>query len=118
MAKSLLFLIYYIDACPAPTAIGPPASGKSTTIEFLVKLMGCRCESQATGEVIQSLLSQTTVPLCWDDPTYASSIKPVLAGSFDSKGKRTKGKGKEVPQTNVILAVNFELDDDIRYTCH
>jgi hypothetical protein len=38
----------------------------------------------------------------------------VLSGSFYSKGKRTKGKGKEVPKTNVVLAVNFELDDDLR----
>lgn len=95
-------------------AIGPPGSGKSTTIEIISKMLGSKVESQATAEVIQSLLWKTTIPLCWDDPTYLSTVKSVLAGSFDSKGKRTKGRGKEVPVTNVVLAVNFELDDDLR----
>lgn len=95
-------------------AIGPPGSGKSTTIEIISKMLGSKVESQATAEVIQSLLWKTTIPLCWDDPTYPSTVKSVLAGSFDSKGKRTKGRGKEVPVTNVVLAVNFELDDDLR----
>ncbi|CAB4011555.1 Hypothetical predicted protein [Paramuricea clavata] len=71
-------------------------------------------ESLATGEVIQSLLKKTTIPLCWDDPKYASTVTSVLSGSFDSKGKKTKGRGKEVPLTNVILAANFEMDDDLR----
>lgn len=95
-------------------AIGAPGSGKSTTIDLIAKLLGCKVESQATGEVIQSLLWRSTIPLCWDDPTYPSNVKSVLAGTFDSKGKRTKGHGKEVPLTNVILAVNFQLDDDMR----
>lgn len=95
-------------------AIGPPGSGKSTTIQIISKMLGSKVESQATAEVIQSLLWKTTIPLWWDDPTYPSTVKSVLAGSFDSKGKRTKGRGKEVPVTNVVLAVNFELDDDLR----
>ena len=95
-------------------AIGAPGSGKSTTIDVIAKLLGSKVEQQATEEAIQSLLRKTTVPLCWDDPTYPSSVKTVLAGSFESKGKRTKGKGKEVPRTNVVLAVNFELEDDLR----
>lgn len=107
-------MIPFSDACPAPMAIGAPGSGKSTTIELISNMLGSRVESQATGEVIQSLLWRSTVPLCWDDPTYPSTVKTVLAGSFDSKGKRTKGRGKEVPLTNVILAVNFELEDDLR----
>ena len=45
-------------------------------------------------------------------------MKGVLAGSFDSKGKRTKGRGKEVPVTNVVLAVNFDLDEDLRYNVY
>ena len=54
------------------------------------------------------------MPLCWDDPPYPSSVKTVVAGSFESKGKRTKVRGKEVPRTNVVPAVNFELEDDLR----
>lgn len=99
-------------------AIGAPGSGKSTTIEVISKMLGCKVESQATAEVIQSLLWKTTVPLCWDDPAYPSTVKGVLAGSFDSKGKRTKGRGKEVPVTNVVLAVNFDLDEDLRYNVY
>jgi hypothetical protein len=95
-------------------AIGPPSSGKSTTIDIISKMLGSKIEAQATGVTIQSLLRKTTVLLCWDDPNYPSSVKTVLAGSFDSKGKHTKGRGKEVPMTNVVLAVNFELDDDLR----
>ena len=95
-------------------AIGAPGSGKSTTIDVIAKLLGSKLEQQATGEAIQSLLRKTTVPLCWDAPPYPSSVKTVLAGSFESKGKRTKGRGKEVPRTNVVLAVNFELEDDLR----
>ena len=93
--------------------MGSPSLGKSTTIEVLAKMLGCNVESQATCEVIQSLITKTTVPLCWDDPTYPNSVKSLLTGSFDSKGKRTKGRGR-VPLTNVVLAVNFELDNDIR----
>lgn len=96
-------------------AIGFPSSGKSTTIEVIAKMLGSKMESQATGEVIQSLLKKTTIPLCWDDPKYPSTVTSVISGSFDSKGKRTKGRGKEVPLTNVILAANFEIDDDLRY---
>ena len=84
-----------------------------STIIF-ARIVGCNIKSQATCEVIQSLISKTTIPLCWDDPTYPSSVKQLLTGSFDSKGKRTKGRGKKIPFTNVVLAVNFELDDDIR----
>ena len=99
-------------------AIGFPSSGKSTTIEVIAKMLGSKMESQATGEVMQSLLKKTTIPLCWDDPKYTSAVTSVLSGSFDSKGKRTKGRGKEVPLTNVILATNFEMDDDLRYVKH
>lgn len=99
-------------------AIGAPGSGKSTTIEIIPKMLGCKVESQATAEVIQSLLGKTTVPLCWDDPAYPSTVKGVLACSFDLKGKRTKGRGKEVPVTNVVLAVNFDLDEDFRYNVY
>ena len=95
-------------------AIGAPSSGKSSTIDMIATMLGCNVESQATCEVIQSLLNKTTVPLCWDDPTYPSSVKKLLTGTFDSKGKRTKGRGKEIPFTNVVLAVNFELHDDVR----
>ena len=98
-------------------AIGFPSSGKSTTIEVIAKMLS-KIESIATGEVIQSLLKKTTIPLCWDDPKYASTVTSVLSGSFDSKGKRTKGRGKEVPLTNVVLATNFELEDDLRYSKH
>ena len=50
-------------------------NGKSSTIEVLAKMLGCNVESQATCEVIKSLID------------------------------------KEVQLTNVVLAVNFELDD-------
>ena len=113
-AENCFAEFFNTDACPAPTAIGTPSSGKSTTIGVISKMLGCNIESQATCEVIQSLINKTTIPLCWDDPTYPSSVKLFLTGSFDSKGKRTKGRGKEIPFTNVVLAVNFELDDDIR----
>ena len=95
-------------------AIGANGSGKSTTVHVIGGLFGAKIESQATGEVIQSLLRQTSIPICWDDPTYLSTMRSVLVGSFDSKGKRTKAKGKEIPKTNVVLAVNFELDDDLK----
>ena len=59
-------------------AIGAPGSGKSTTIEVISKMLGCKVESQATAEVIQSLLWKTTVPLCSDDPGYQSTVKGVI----------------------------------------
>ena len=59
-------------------AIGAPGSGKSSTIEIISKMLGCKVESQATAEVIQSLLGKTTVPLCWDDPGYQSTVKGVI----------------------------------------
>ena len=59
-------------------AIGAPGSGKSTTIEVISKMLGCKVESQATAEVIQSLLWKTTIPLCWDDPGYQSTVKGVI----------------------------------------
>ena len=59
-------------------AIGAPGSGKSSTIEITSKMLGCKVESQATAEVIQSLLWKTTVPLCWDDPGYQSTVKGVI----------------------------------------
>ena len=64
-------------------AIGAPGSGKSSTIEIISKMLGWNLqnaclESQATAEVIQSLLWKTTVPLCWDDPGYQSTVKGVI----------------------------------------
>ena len=59
-------------------AIGAPGSGKSSTIEIISKMLGCKVESQATAEVIQSLLWKTTIPLCWDDPGYQSTVKGVI----------------------------------------
>ena len=29
-----------LDACPAPMAIGKPGSGKSTTIDFIARMLG------------------------------------------------------------------------------
>jgi ABC-type phosphate transport system ATPase subunit len=75
-------------------AIGVTGSRKSTTIEVISKIISAKSESQATGQVIQLLLRQTTIPICWDDPTFPSTVRNVLVGSFDSKGKRTKGKAK------------------------
>jgi ABC-type dipeptide/oligopeptide/nickel transport system ATPase component len=61
-------------------AIGAPSCGKSMTIDVIATMLGCNVESQATCEVIQSLLNKTTVPLCWDDPTYSSNVKKTTDG--------------------------------------
>ena len=79
-------------------AIGAPGSGKSTTIDVIAKLLGSKVEQQATGEAIQSLLRKTTVPLCWDDPPYPSSVKLFLLGPLNQRVNVPKGGEKKYPE--------------------
>ena len=76
-------------------------------IQTIAKMLGCNTESQALSVKPQFHSVGMTLHI-----HQVSSL--LLTGSFDSKGKRTKGREKEIPLTNAVLAVNFELDDDIR----
>ena len=87
-ASKYFCCFFTVDACPAPTAIGAPSSGKLTTIQTIAKILGCNIESQATFKVIQRLISKTTIPLCWDDPTHPSSVKQLLTGEPREKERK------------------------------
>ena len=74
-----------------------------------------RLISQSSGEFVVSGLVNTTIPLCWDDPTLPSMVRQPLVAVFDGLGSQTQVRGNEKPLTSFLLTVNFKLDDDMRY---
>ena len=110
----LLFL-WFVGSCPVPTAIGELSCGKSTALKVICKLAGMRLISQSSGEFVVSGLVNTTIPLCWDDPTMPSMVRQPLVAVFDGLGSQTQVRGNEKPSTLFLLTVNIKLDDDMRY---
>lgn len=106
--------IFFQGSCPVPTAVGETASGKSTALRLIAKLIGMQMVSQSSGEFIVSDLTKTTIPLCWDDPTHPSILRQPLVSVFNGLGNQTHGRGNERPKTSFLLTVNFKLDDDLR----
>ena len=70
--------------------------------------------SQSSAEFVGSDLANTTIPLCWDDPTHPSALRQSLVSAFNGIGNQTKGHGNERPLTSFLLTINFEMDDDMR----
>ena len=95
-------------------AVGETASGKSTALKLITKLLGLNMVSQSSSEYVVSKLMKTTIPLCWDDPTHSTLVKKPLVCVFDGIGTQTHDRGHEVPQTFLLLTVNFRLEDDKR----
>jgi hypothetical protein len=73
-------------------------------------MMGMHIVSQSTGEFVMANLTTTTIPVCWDDPTYPSYICQPLMSVFNGRGSQVQARGDKKPKT-----VNFTLDDDLRY---
>jgi len=99
-------------------AVGDTASGKSTCLMLIQKLIGGVLLSQSTPEIVTSELMKSTFPIYWDDPSHAKMLQKVLVATFQGVGKQTKGSGNELPVTSFLLAVNFTLDEDIRYNIY
>ena len=78
-------------------------------------MMGMHIVSQSSGEFMMSNLTTTTIPVCWDDPTFPSWIRQPLMSVFNGLGNQTQARGDEKPITSFLLTVNFTLDDDLRY---
>ena len=97
-----------------PTAVGETASGKSTALRLIAKLIGMQMVSQSSGEFIVSDLTKATIPLFWDDPTHPSILRQSLVSVFNGLRNQTHGRGNEIPKTSLLLTVNFKLDDDLR----
>jgi hypothetical protein len=104
-----------LESCPVPVGIGAPSCGKSTAMRLVRKLMGMNIVSQSSGEFVVSNLTVTTIPVCWDDPTYATCVRQPLMAVFNGLGNQTQARGDEKPKTSFLLTVNFTLDDDLRY---
>lgn len=105
---------FHKGSCPAPMAVGATASGKSTSLQLIQKLLGGTLLSQSSGESVMTELMKSTFPLYWDDPTHPNTLKKVLVSTFQGGDKQTKGGGNEVPLTTFLMTVNFTLDDDMR----
>lgn len=106
---------FFLGSCPAPMAIGEPASGKSSSLRLIHALIGGTFLSQSSGESVASEPVKSTLPVCWDDPSHPNTLKNVLVSTFQGGGKQTKTGGNEVPRTTFLLTVNFKLDDDLRF---
>lgn len=106
---------FFLASCPAPMAIGEPASGKSSSLRLIHALIGGTFLSQSSGESVASELVKSTLPVCWEDPSHPNTLKNVLVSTFQGGGKQTKTGGNEVPRTTFLLTVNFKLDDDLRF---
>lgn len=95
-------------------AVGETASGKSTSLLLIRKLLGGSLVSQSTGDSVIAELVKSSFPVFWDDPSHPNSLKKVLVSTFQGGGKQTKGGGPEVPLTTFVMTVNFSLDEDMR----
>ncbi|CAB4011282.1 Hypothetical predicted protein [Paramuricea clavata] len=109
-----LQLSNFIGCFPVSTAIGDIASGKSTALHVISKMMGMHMVSQSSGEFVASDLSKRTIPLSWDDPTHPSLLRQPFVSAFNGLGSQTKLRGNEIPLTSFLLTINFKMDDDMR----
>ena len=107
-------ILIFTDSCSAPMAVGDTASGKSTALRLIYKLLGGTFISQSSGESVASELVKSTLPVYWDDPSHATTVKKLLVATFQGGGKQTKASGSEVPHSTFLLTVNFSLADDMR----
>ncbi|KXJ11350.1 hypothetical protein AC249_AIPGENE26517 [Exaiptasia diaphana] len=107
-------VLQVLGSCPAPMAVGETASGKSTCLRLIKELLGGSIMSQCSGESVSSELIRSTLPVYWDDPSHANTLKKVLVSTFQGGGKQTKKGGNENPLSTFLITVNFTLDDDLR----
>ena len=71
--------------CPVPTA-----SGKSTALGLISQLIGMHMVSQSSGQFVSDL-TNTTIPVCWDDPTHTSHLcQFLMALAIKHRGKEIK----------------------------
>lgn len=95
-------------------AVGETASGKSTSLLLIRKLLGGSLVSQSSGDSVIAELVKRSFPVFWDDPAHPNTLKKVLVSTFQGGGKQTKGGGAEIPLTTFVMTVNFTLDEDMR----
>lgn len=55
-------------------AVGETASGKSTSLLLVKKLLGGTLISQSSGESVMSELVKSSFPVYWDDPTHPNTL--------------------------------------------
>ena len=67
---------------------GHTASGKSTCLKILQHLLGRAFLSQSSGESVSPELIRSTLPVYWDDPAHAKTLKMV--STFPGGGKQLK----------------------------
>ena len=95
-------------------AVGETASGKSTSLHLIQRMLGGTLLSQSSGESVMSELVKSSFPVYWDDPAHAKTLRKVLVSTFQGGGKQTKGGGNELPLTTFLMTVNFSFDEDLR----
>jgi hypothetical protein len=92
--KKVFLLIHFqcflIDCCPVTIADGDTASGKSTALKVVSKLMGLQMVSQSSGQFVILELMWCSIPLSWDNPTHPSILQTSLVSVFEGLRNQTK----------------------------
>lgn len=99
-------------------AVGETSSGKSISLKIISMLFGGKFISLTSSESISTELMKSTIPICWDDPKFPSTVSKALVATFQRGGKQTKSGGIELPETTFILSVNFTLEDTRYISCY
>lgn len=95
-------------------AVGETASGKTTALKLIKRLLGGTLVCQSSGDSVISELVKSTLPVYWDDPAHPKALKKALVSTFQGAGKQTKGGGSEIPLTTFLTTVNFSFNEDLR----
>ena len=95
-------------------AVGKTSSRKS----IISMLFGGKFISLTSSESISTELMKSTIPICWDDPKFPSTVSKALVATFQRGGKQTKSGGIELPETTFISSVNFTLEDTRYISCY
>lgn len=96
--------------CPAPIAVGPKGTGKTTAGKAFLSLVGHERKHLARKlteiEAIEHC-AKSSFPYVYDDPDNVAEVKSLLNNNFNGQVRATT-RGTSIPRTNCMFAVNNE----------
>lgn len=104
--------------CPIPIAFGPSGTGKTTSLQCGLALVGSypnRLFSRGTKQKYLELCSGSSFPIGIDDPSFQKDIDSLCVDLFNGAKSGSITRGERLPTTTAVIAANFATSASIRW---
>ena len=98
----------HFQQCPAPIAVGPKGTGKTTAAKAFLSLVGHEKKNLArklTEVEAAEHCSRSSFPYVYDDPDNVAEVKRLLNNNFNGQVRATT-RATSVPRTSCMFAMN------------